>query len=98
VKPNEVHSAIESFEELGKFLAVEWGVVYSSEENVFEGDASLVTPIVFLEQGYYVGYGKLFLSRHELQALLVDRGVKAHGKVTLALIEVTAKVFLQSHR
>ena len=91
VETDEVDAAPQSFEQSHQLGGVGYVVVEAFEHRVFEGDASLAEPVVFLQQAYDVGDGVGLLHWHHLGALVGEGIVQAHGHVDLRLVEQAAQ-------
>ena len=92
MEADKVDLAVETREKLDESVSVTGIIIKTTEDDILEGEMSLMTEVVLAEQVKDTFDRVGLLNRHELCSLVTVWTVYTYGKMTLTLVEELLEV------
>ena len=97
MESDEIEAAVETFHQLDDGLGMLHTVVHTLEDDVLEGEATLVGEVVVAQEVYHLFDAHASFGWHQLGTLLWDWVVHGDGDMALAFLQESLQLVLDAH-
>ena len=98
MKSDEIHPAVQSFQQLHNLVGMSRRVVYPAKDDILERQTPLMGKVIVAQQFHHLTDVHGALCRHEAFTQRMVRSMKADGDMAFALLDEALQLSTQSHR